>query len=154
MPATVARETRNLRCGSSLARSRLASLLRSSSRWKIQPAPASRVPLQKRRSSPCIQAAVVRRPLLSIFIAYSLGSHTYSSFSNPRFLPTSQAKSSGPNQIPCHSPIKLLNPDRHLQTIKRILHHIVPIHLIAPPHHDVGIGLLRGSEEQEFDSRG
>jgi len=67
--------------------------------------------------------------------------------------PYRRASTSGPNQIPSQSPLKLLHPNRHLHRVERILHHIVSIQLIAPPHHDIRIRLLRAGEQQELDAR-
>lgn len=64
-----------------------------------------------------------------------------------------RASASGPNQIPSQRPIELLHPNRHLHRVERILHHIIPIQLIAPPHHNIRIRLLRASKQQELDTR-
>lgn len=60
---------------------------------------------------------------------------------------------SGPNQIRRQRPLKLLHPNRHLQRIKRILHDLVRIDLITPPHHHLRIRLFRARKEQELHSR-
>ena len=60
---------------------------------------------------------------------------------------------SRPHQIASQRPIELLHPNRHLHRIKRILHHKIRIHLIAPPHHHIRIRLLRAREQQELDPR-
>ena len=63
------------------------------------------------------------------------------------------ASASGPDQIPSQSPLELLHPDRHLHRVERILYDVVPVQLIAPPHHDVRVRLLRAGEQQELDAR-
>lgn len=67
---------------------------------------------------------------------------------------SSQHLSCRPNQIPRQRPLKLLHPNRHLDAIKRVLHNIIPIQLIAPPNHDIRIRLLRTREQQKLDSCG
>ena len=47
-------------------------------------------------------------------------------------------------------PLKLLTPYRHLQLIKRVLHHIIRVQLIHLPHDGIHIRLARFREQQEF----
>lgn len=49
--------------------------------------------------------------------------------------------------------IERLTPDRHLQTIKRILHHIIRVELVHLAHDNVDIRLLRLREEQKLGPR-
>ena len=66
--------------------------------------------------------------------------------------PYKRASASRPNQISSQRPLELLHPDRHLHRVERVLHHIVSIKLIAPPHHNIRIRLLRAGEQQELDA--
>ena len=50
-------------------------------------------------------------------------------------------------------PLKSLTPHRHLRLIKRILHHVVRIQLVDPPHDNLHIGLARFREQQELRAR-
>ena len=47
-------------------------------------------------------------------------------------------------------PIKSLAPNRHLRLIEWILHNVVRIKLVHPPHDDIDIRLLRLREEQKL----
>nr|POF26283.1 hypothetical protein CFP56_22432 [Quercus suber] len=57
------------------------------------------------------------------------------------------------HQVSPQRSLKLLHPHRHLHAIERVLHDIVPIQLIAPPHHHIRIWLFGAREEQELDPR-
>jgi hypothetical protein len=49
--------------------------------------------------------------------------------------------------------IKRLTPDRHLQLIKRILHHIVRIYLVDLLHDRINIRHERIREQEELGPR-
>jgi len=66
--------------------------------------------------------------------------------------PRSRASDSRPDQISSQSPLKLVHPNRHLHRVERVLHHVVSIKLIASPHHDIGVRLLRAREQQKLDT--
>lgn len=59
---------------------------------------------------------------------------------------------SRPDQISRQRLVKLVHPNRHLETIKRIRHHKLRVNLIAPPTDSLGIRLLGAREEQELDT--
>ena len=50
-------------------------------------------------------------------------------------------------------PLKCLTPYRHLQLIKRILHHIIAVQFIDSLHDNIHIRLLRLREQQELHPR-
>jgi len=50
-------------------------------------------------------------------------------------------------------PVKCLTPYRHLQLIKRILHHIVRVQFVDLPYNHIHIRLLRLREQQELRPR-
>ena len=50
-------------------------------------------------------------------------------------------------------PLELLTPYRHLQLIKRVLHHIIRIQLIHLPHNRIHIRLARFREQQKLRAR-
>lgn len=49
-------------------------------------------------------------------------------------------------------PIKCFTPDRHLQLIEWILHHIICIQLIDPPSNHIHVRLLRLREQQKLEA--
>jgi hypothetical protein len=54
--------------------------------------------------------------------------------------------------LPNQPPLPPLTPNRHLQTIKRILHHIISIQLINSPHNLIRVRLLRFRKQQKLRS--
>src|SRR5438105_1655623 len=65
--------------------------------------------------------------------------------------PLPRYDSSSPNlDKSIQPPIKLLTSDRHLDCIKRILHHIVRIQLVYLLHHGIDIRLLGFCKEQKL----
>ena len=60
--------------------------------------------------------------------------------------------SSRPHKL-IQAPIKLVASNRHLQRIKRILHHKIRVQLVALLDDDIDICLGRLREQQELDSR-
>ena len=50
-------------------------------------------------------------------------------------------------------PIEALAPDGHLGLIEGVLHHVIGVQLVDPPHDDLDVGLLGLGEEEELGPR-
>ncbi|MCJ1240400.1 hypothetical protein MMC14_008402 [Varicellaria rhodocarpa] len=50
-------------------------------------------------------------------------------------------------------PIEALAPDRHLDLIEGVLHHVIGVQLVDPPHDDLDVRLLRLGEQEELGPR-
>lgn len=72
----------------------------------------------------------------------------------PNMISTTQRATSTPHpNIAIQPSIKLLTPNRHLNSIKRILHNKVGIKLINSPDNRINIRLRRFREQQELRPR-
>lgn len=116
-------------------------------------------------SPPCAALTLnTSRPsLINRTPSTSTAPETQHAYFTPRAIPPDELPSpyclppppfrSRPHQTRPQRPIKLLHPNRHLQRIKRILHHKLGISLIAPPRHRLGVRLLRTGKQQKFGPR-